>query len=704
MGTTIRGDVPSDGWDLRPLLHPRSVAIVGASPRPDSVGSRLLGNLLAGGYKGDIRLVSKRHRSIGRYACAAEVSEVVDSGTVVLIGVPHDKVLDVVADAISAGAAGAIVYSSGFKEVDENGAREERELAGLARSAHFPIVGPNCMGVMSAWGNMNATFSTGEISDWPTGDLALVAQSGALTNAIRRMAIAEGIGFSYVINSGNEAVLDVVDYMEALALEDHVGVLFAYIEGIRRGRELLSAVGNLRSRGIDAVVLLGGKGESGARAALSHTGSLASPARVSEAVLAQAGVVMVDSLAETVAVLKILAHRQRLQRAETVGIVSTSGGTGVLSADAAEANGLTVLALGSKTRQRIQELLPSYASARNPVDITSTLARDAGRVAEVLEQMAEAPVDVVTFSDGMVNSTSASVATATAGVLARSSKFGLVGWYADSPDIARIYRDAGVPYFTEIRQGFAALAKVVEARKQRVDVPPHAAATPSEGAVADGADDARVITEPVIEGSLRAAGVVVVDFELAASSQDAVRAAGKLGLPVVLKAVSPDLPHRGRIGAIAVGVSSLADVEKEFRRIEGVVAAHAPQARVDGQLVQKLAARGVELYVGIKVDPAFGPVIGIGAGGAFVEAASPTSFALVPLVPGSARLLVDRVPGMSGALGETARDSVTEFLVKVSQWWCSQTDLGRVLEVDLNPVVVGPDGPVVVDALGLGAP
>lgn len=666
------------------------------------MGSRLLGNLLAGGYQGDIRLVSKRHRSIGEYQCAPDVSEVVDSGTVVLIGVPHDRVLDVVAGSISAGAAGAVVYSSGFKEADEKGAVEEHELRSLASSACFPVIGPNCMGVMNAWGHLNATFSTGAITDWPRGELALVAQSGALTNAVRRMAIAEGIGFSYVINSGNEAVLDAVDYMEALALEARVGIVFLYMEGVRRGRELLRAVGTVRAAGMEVVALLGGRGVGGARAALSHTGSIASPARISDALLAQAGAIVVDSLAETVAVLKILAHRQRLHRAKTVGIVSTSGGTGVLAADAAEASGLDVLSLKGRSRQRIQQLLPSYASARNPVDITATLASDADSVAKVLGHMTEAPVDIVAFADGLVNAVSPDVASATARVLASSPKFGLVGWYADSPAISQIYRDAGVPYFSDIKQGFSALAKVVAARRQKVGRSARAT-TSWTGRNSDRVRGTRVITEPVIEDSLRSAGLDVVESELAMDLGGAVRAATRMGLPVVLKAISPELPHRGRIGAIAVGVSSLEDVESEFQRIQAVVAAAAPEAHIDGMLVQQLAPRGVELYVGIKADPAFGPVMGVGAGGAFVEATSQTNFAVLPLTSGSAHRLVSRVPGVLGALDLTSRDATADFLVRISRWWWSHADRWPLLEVDLNPVVIGRDGPIVVDALGLAA-
>jgi acyl-CoA synthetase (NDP forming) len=432
----------------------------------------------------------------------------------------------------------------------------------------------------------------------------------------------------------------------------------------------------------------GGRVGAGIRAAVSHTGAIASDEKVLRDVLGDAGVILVRSPAEMIGAAKLLASGRRVPTSSSAGILCNSGGTSVLAADLASEAGVELPMWSETTAMRLRKLLPEFGGPNNPVDITSHYY-EADLIANVTSAIAaETRIGTIVAFSAFDYSSSERMAESIAPVLAASEKFRFAVWLAPSTTIRRTFARHGVPCFTDPALAFHALELVIRGSRAVVeDGMLDGAPALAEGQTTTWTED-RVLSElTTIPTSPRV---------LASTAQEAIKAATRIGYPVALKAISPEIPHRAKIGALALGLTDAKAVAREYARIV-TAAAGVISGPLDGVLVQGMTPAGVEVFIGITRDVTFGPIATLGFGGTLIETLRLAVHAPLPLSIGSAKRLVDRLPGLETVASASQRARLADMLVAVNEWW--ERHASQVVELDLNPLILSPTGPVLVDGL-----
>lgn len=678
--------------NLERLFRPASVAIVGASPRPDSFAYQVRQNLASGGFGGRAYLVNGRHRTVGGEPCYSSLAEIGESVDLVLVLVPARSVVPVVEEAAAINAGAAVVFSAGFSESGGDGAELQAGVRRVGMDAGLPIVGPNCVGIVSRPGGLNATFGASVVDEsGHEPGLAIVSQSGAVGTIVARFASEAGLARSYLVNSGNEAVLDLANYLRWFSGDPDVGAIFVYAEEIRRGRDFLKCVDHCREVGQQVVVLCGGRHQGGARAARSHTGSIAGEHTVRAKLLAQAGALVVESPEEAVGCLALSKGRYTSR----LRVVASSGGTGVLASDLAEDNGLLLSLMPDEAQERLANLLPTFASARNPIDVTPGVYNDVTAAAAVVGEAVRDSEDTLVICSALPGAASERFATATAATLKSMKAAAVAMWFCGSPEIADSYRNAGIPYFADASLGFRCLGLVTRQRgvsgPRRVPPPvPAINWCPTAGSVNT------VVTEDVVSGELAKAGLPVVPHRVANSATEARAAAQQLGVPVAIKVLTPVITHRAKIGAVKLHVEGGEAVEAAYNEVIGRAREVDPAAAT--VLVQAMESEGSEFYVGLKRDHAFGLVLIIGKGGIDIETGSQRTFTVAPA---QEETLVELLTLELGQSPGVSVGSLAAVAASVSTWASQACGLANLEELDLNPVIVNSSGAHIVDALAI---
>jgi acetyltransferase len=695
--------------NLEKLFAPQRVAVVGAGAERSSVGHIVLRNLVEGGFEGVVYPVNPGRESVHGIQAYASVKETPAPPDLAVVCTPAQAVPDVARACGEAGVGAMAVLSAGFREVGEQGLALERKLAEeVGRFDDLRVLGPNCLGLIVPRLSLNASFAG---SMPAAGHVAFISQSGALATSVIDWARDEGIGFSHVVSFGNMLDVDLGDLIDYLALDGHTRAVVLYVESITDARKFMSAA-RAFTLGKPIVAYKAGRFAASAQAAVSHTGAMAGEDAVYDAAFQRAGIVRVGRISQVFATAELLA-RERPPRGARLGIVTNAGGPGVMAADALLARGGEVAELSDQTVATLKALLPPSASTRNPVDVLgdATPDRYRGAVEAVLADEGIDAVLVILTPQAMTDPTGAAEAVAAA---RGSSRKPLLAAWLGGPSVQpglRVLAAAGVAGYTYPEQAVDAFMHLVSYARNRETLYETPRAIPVSfaldrgrvkellGAVLSEAQD--VLSETASKVLLDAYEIPVTKPLPAASADDAAEVADGLGYPVVLKVRSPDVTHKTDVGGVQTGISTPEEVRAAYERIVGTVAEREPQARVQGVTVQSMVSGpGYELLVGARTDPTFGAVIAVGAGGVSAELMADRVLGLPPLNERLARRMLESLriwPLLAGHRGRPSvdLDALLDVLMRFSYL---VADYPEVTEIEVNPLLAGPEGAVALDA------
>ena len=696
--------------NLDSLFDPKSVAVIGASERPFSVGGTLWRNMRTSGFGGTVYPVNPKYTQLSGQRCYASVSALPEAPELAVICTPPGTVVDLVRQLAKAGTRAAVVISAGLT------AQQKQAMLDAARPALLRILGPNCVGLLAPHARLNASFA--HIPARP-GELAFVSQSGALVTAMLDWAEARQIGFSHFVSLGEHADVDFGDMLDYLASDAQTRAILLYIESIEHARKFMSAA-RAAARNKPVIVIKAGRSAQGQKAAASHTGALAGADDVVDAAIARAGMLRVDSLEELFLAAEILT-RFKAPIGDRMTILTNGGGAGVLAADAAAAHGVPLAELGGALTGELDRVLPANWSRSNPVDIIGDAP--AQRYDDALHALARHPQDTGTLlfihaPTAIVPSTDIARALAPAIQPAGQRPLPLIATWMGGPAVTEartLFVDAGIACYDMPEQAVSAIGMLqAYARNQAelAEAPPaellHNGHTPDTarvreliaGVLASGRD---MLTEPEAKAVCEAYRIPVVATRTVPADPEAAAAeAARIGFPVVIKILSEDITHKSDVGGVVLNLQDAADVRAATRAMLARIAKSQPQARLDGFTVQQMVKKpkAQELIIGASIDPTFGPVILFGQGGTAVEVMKDSAMALPPLNAPLARTLIARTRVARLLAGyrdvpPADLDAVVATLMAVSQLLA---DVPEVAELDINPLIVNHEGAIALDA------
>jgi acetate---CoA ligase (ADP-forming) len=679
---------------LRPFFAPRTVAVVGASPRPGSIGGELFRNILRAEFAGAAYPVNRSEEPVAGVRAYAAVGQIPDPIDLVVICLPGQYVLEAADEALRTGVRALCVISAGFAETGQEGIERQERLLELVRTHGARLIGPNCLGIAVAAPRLNATFGPRAL---PPGNVAFSSQSGALGLAVLERAGERGLGLSSFVSIGNKADVSSNDLIEYWEDDPATDVIVLYLESFGNPRKF-GRLARRVARTKPILAMKAGRTASGARAASSHTAALAGSEAATDALFHQAGVLRVDTLGELLDVTSLLAQ-QPLPRGRRVAVLTNAGGLGILCADACEAAGLELAELTPETQAALQAALPAEATVSNPVDMLGS-ATGATYEDAVPVLLADPGVDalIVLFVPPVVAGVD-EVAGAIGRALERLGEPNkpVLASLISSGRMPEALRSAPVTTFAYPESAARALGRAAERadwlRRPQGTVP-ELEGIDRVAAEQIVAGEERWLSAEDTRGLLAAYGVPLVPERRAGSADDAVAAAEEIGFPAVVKTAVAGA-HKTETGGVALDLRDAAAVRAAVERIGTPV------------IVQPLVRGGVELLVGAVQDPLFGPLVAVGPGGTMAELIGHATFRLTPLTDADARELVHGgkagrlVNGFRGATPADA-DSLEQLLLRIS---LLAEEHPTVAELDLNPVLALPHGCVAVDArVRVGAP
>ena len=696
--------------NLDSLFDPQSVAVIGASERPFSVGGTLWRNMRSSGFKGRIFPVNPKYKELSGERCYAHVAELPEAPEMAVICTPPGTVVDLINQLAQRGTKAAVVISAGLT------AEQKQAMLDAAKPALLRILGPNCVGLLAPHARLNASFA--HIPARP-GELAFVSQSGALVTAMLDWAEARQIGFSHFVSLGEHADVDFGDMLDYLASDPHTRAILLYIESIEQARKFMSAA-RAAARNKPVIVIKAGRSAQGQKAAASHTGALAGADNVVDAAIARAGMLRVNSLEELFLAAEILT-RFKAPIGDRMTVLTNGGGVGVLAADAAAAHGVPLAELGQPLLHELDKVLPANWSHGNPVDIIGDAP--AQRYVDALTALAKHPDDTGTLlfiqaPTAIVPSTD--IARALIPVIRPEghAPLPLVSSWVGGPAVAEaraLFTEAGIACYDLPEQAVAAIGMLQAYGRNQAELaeaPPasllHNGSTPDVARVreiakqvlASGRD---MLTEPEAKAVCEAYHIPVVTTRtVPANAVAAADEATRIGFPVVLKILSEDISHKSDVGGVALNLNDEGDVRAAAQAMLVRVGKSHPDARIEGFTVQKMVKmpQAQELIIGASIDPTFGPVILFGQGGTAVEVMKDSAMALPPLNAPLARALIERTRVAKLLHGyrdvpPADIDAVVATLMAVSQLLA---DVPEVAELDINPLIVNHQGAIALDA------
>jgi acetyl-CoA synthetase len=700
--------------DLRRLLHPRSIAVIGASARPGSFGLRTLHNLR--GFTGAVYPVNGRYERIEEARCWPSLQSLPEAPDCAVIALNRDAVEQTVAECIAAGVGGVIVYASGYAETrqPELVALQAR-LTAMVAGTTTRLIGPNCLGINNYVCGARIMFGRMPVPR-PLGPapIGIVTQSGSVSMSLGQ-AMERGVPVSHSIPVGNAADVDIADLIAYLAEDETCRAIATVFEGVEEPLRLAAAAAIAASAGKPLVVHKMAVGEEGAAAALSHTGALAGSHAGYRAVLERAGAILVDNLEDVMETAQFLAKAGR-PRGRGVGIVLASGGLGVAAADKAEEHGVMLPQPEGETAALLQRHVPEYGAARNPCDVTAMALNDGSAFEACASAFMRDPaysalLVVYPYADGY----GASRIPVWRDLAARHGKPVLNYWaseWLEGEGAAQLEAEPRIATFRSLGRCFRAVAAwqaQEDRRRQQAAAAP--ATTPGDvraaAAAALRAAPQRVLTEREAKAVLAPYGIPVVREALVQDAAAAALAAAELGFPVALKVESPDIPHKTEAGVIRLGLRDAAEVEAGFAAIMRAAAAVTPPARIGGVLVQPMVPSGIEMLMGARIDTLFGPLVLFGFGGVMVELLKDTALLPAPFSAAEAAAALARLKGAALLRGFRGMPAVSlpalaDVLAGFSRFVADHA--AAIAEIDVNPLICAGDRIVAVDALILRRP
>lgn len=690
------------------MCAPRSIAIIGASERPGSVGQALVQNLQL--FEGRVFPVNPKHKTVGGLVAYPQLGLVPEKVDLAVIATPAPTVPGILRECAQAGVSAAVIISAGFRECGPAGAELEQQCLAEARRAKLRLLGPNCLGLMVPHLRLNATFAPGLATP---GRIAFLSQSGALCTAVLDWSFRENVGFSAFVSVGSMLDVGWGDLITHFGDDPHTKSIVCYMESIGDARGFLSAAREVALTK-PIIVLKVGHTDAAAKAAASHTGALTGSDAVLDAAFRRAGVLRVNSVAELFNMAELLA-KQRRPLGARLALVTNAGGPGALATDALVAGGTGLAELSPVTRTALDQILPPHWSHGNPIDVLGDA--DAARYAGAVELAAQDPqadgVLVILTPQAMTDSRG--TAEAVCAVAKRTTKPILTSWMGGAGvDVAKgILNASGLPTFDypdTAARAFALMWRYSDNLRALYETP---AGTDQTSETSAG----RALTESLITAArqagrtllteweskqiLSAYGIPTVETHIASSEDDAVNHAEKLGYPVVVKLLSETLTHKTEVGGVHLDVRSAAGVRLAWKQIHTSVSEKAGSGHFAGVSVQPMVQRdGYELILGSSIDSQFGPVLLFGAGGQLVEVFKDTVLGLPPLNATLARRLMEQTRIFTALQGVRGRKSVDlaaleQLLVRFSQLVAEQR---WIAEIDVNPLLVSSERMIALDA------
>jgi acetate---CoA ligase (ADP-forming) len=688
------------------LFAPRSITVLGVSRDPAKLGYRLLQNVKHYGYAGALYPVHPSGDRILGCPTVREIEALPDGVDLALVSLPAAAVPGAIEALSARGVRAAVVLSSGFGEVDETGRSRQSDMGAKARAQGLRVVGPNCIGVYSAPVRLNGTYfgnlpsapppepgppgeRSGGAKPAPARGIGIVSQSGAYGGLIFHHLGGRGLGVNRFLSIGNQADVELSEVVEYLAADNATTVIACFVEGLRDGRRFVEAAARATARK-PVVVLKGGRSDAGSRAAGSHTGSLAGSYEAYRAACRRAGVVLADETDEFFDAVEALALAgDRRPRHGSVAVVTVSGGPAVIAADTAERSGLRVPPLRDEARRALRALLPPFAALGNPVDLTPQV--DPARIAKAVKLVFDEPsiegaiavnvgLDHPEFADGIL---------AASGATAKP----VVAFVVDTPEIAARFRAGGIPVLPSPERAVRAWRTLLAARSAELPRTVHGRELPVD--LADTMRFARgALTYSDSRRLLEAYGIGFCRESIVGTPEEAVAAARSIGFPVVVKADAPGLLHKTESGGVHTDVRDPSGVREACRHLRS-------RAGARRFVVQERVGPGVELLIGARRDPVFGPVVVVGTGGVLTEVIRDVSLRLAPVVDAEIEEMLQeglRARLLAGPRGlpAAATAPLAEAIHSVSNLICAEP---RVIEVDLNPVISAGRVAAAVDAL-----
>ncbi len=695
--------------DLEHFFSPRSIAIVGASGNFDIISGKPLRLLREQGYRGEIYPVNPKYEELGGYRCYDSIGEVPGPVDHALIAVNYRLVLPVLRECAECDVKFATVFASGFAESGEEGKSLQQEIARLARETGLGICGPNCQGSANLKEKAILGFSASlGVKPLLVGPIGYVTQSGALGYSIFSLAQELGVGFTFIASTGNEVDLHTLDFLEYMLEDPDTKMIISYLEGIKDGRQFARLADRALELGKPIVSLKVGRSEIGRKAASSHTASLTGSDSVTDAFFRQKGIIRVNDIENMIDIAALMQRIPGLPEGSGLGIITTSGGGGILVADEAVEMGLDIPDLGEETTKAITAVIPAYGSALNPVDITAQVINEAEDFMKVLRAMVDNPrihglVIVITQITGEPGK---QMARDIVTMSRETEKPITVAWTTSGRmvgDNLEVLEKGHVQYYKSPVRAVRALGslmrysifrqKVLARRgdESRITVTGDAKKNALE--LLETAEN--TLTEAQSKRLLSLYGIRTTGEAVAAGEDDAVRIAREIGFPLALKINSPDILHKTEAGGLKLNIGDEDELVAAFGEILENARSYRPDARIGGVLVQEMVAGGTEVIVGVNNDPVFGPTVMFGLGGIFVEILKDVTMRVAPVSAEEARDMIEEIRGygvLAGARGRKKADieALAETIARVSLLAIDLED--RIAELDINPLLVLPEG------------
>ncbi|MBX3529425.1 MAG: acetate--CoA ligase family protein [Rhizobiaceae bacterium] len=702
--------MPEIDHRLRPLLDPRSIAIVGASQNPARVGGMPFFLCLQHGFKGQLYPVNPKYDAIEGITCYPDISSVPEPADIVALAVPAAEVSAELRRAAAAGMRSAVVFASGFAEAgDAEGKRLQDELEATAAEIGIPVAGPNCMGFANLKSHAYTVFGSvfKNLEPPRSGQsVALLTQSGNVCATVYQMGRKLGVPFATVVNTGNEAAVEFSEYLDYFAADPDIDTVVGYVEGLRNGDRFRAVADRLRERGVPLILLKIGDTDKGAAAAASHTAALAGSQAVYRAVFDEHNVIQASDLSH-LADLTYLARFRAHKAGPRVAVLTISGALGALLSDKFVQSGCEVPTLPADLQAVLRTGIPSYGMVANPVDLTGNIVNEHAFFSRVLAALQESDaVDmIVLYAPGYLLD---KIAPAIVEAAPRSSKLLAVIDTQEAKSRASL-EAAGSPIFEDTARAVAALSTFARwSQRSREATPARPAAVKASSLAAGIVAEARkrgatALDEVAGKALIAQYGAAGTPERKAASEAEAVAAASALGFPVVVKVLSADILHKSDIGGVKLNLADTAAVAAAWRDVTAAARKAMPGARIDGVVVQKQEKPGVEVLAGITRDPVFGPVLTVGLGGIFTEILKDIQNKPLPATASDVEAMLRSLKGyplLAGVRGKPACDiaGLSRTIAALGDAYLAHPEIA---ELEVNPIVVRPGeaGAVALDCL-----
>lgn len=699
--------------NLEPLFRPKSIAVIGATEDPRRVAGLPLKFAVEHNYKGKLFPVNSNRESVLGLKCYPSILDIPEEVDAAMIVVPAAVVPDVIEQCAQKGVKAAVIGVSGFAELDEEGKKRHDRIIETARRSGMRICGPNTNGLLNVHEGISLGYSYAQEVVIP-GRLGYVTQSGALLSATVPRFAKKGIGMSYFVGAGNQADLEVFDYVRYLIDDPNTDVIAVYVEGFKNPQKFIDVAGLAIEKRKPIVMLKVGRSELAVSAAKSHTGSLAGSDPIVDAICKQKGVARVDDFDELIAVSSVFL-KCKLPKGNRVGIISSSGGAIGLVADRAMGSRISFTDVSAKTKQQALAVLPWYGEFKSPFDIAA-----AGSKATQDVELSRKAVDFILFDENvdillaiitpMERRGTQNYIQAIVDASKSSSKpvilFAPMGGLREKEE--EIFHEGNVPMLTDSAECVIALdamlefAEVIKRHKDDRELPDINGHVDKEN-IKRGLlySKNKTLSENQSKQLLSYYGIPVVEEAMAVSPDEAIKIAEKIGYPVVLKIDSPDIAHKTEADAVRLGITNRDELVHAFHEVENNARKYAPHASIKGVSIQKMIKDAREVIIGLSHDPQFGPVVMFGLGGVFVEVLKDVSLRVAPLTKIDAEEMVKEIKGhrlFESFRGKSAADieGIIDVLLKLS---LLAADLGDVIsEIDINPLMVMDKGGGVIAA------